>query len=339
MTVHLQAKVELLAATTRLGKLISDKCNRNVQKAFMTFIRGANEKRQDGRFFLNGVSVVLTHHTDKIADTESDDIKEIELSSKDTTMILNLLQNLCDGQNAAMQNLMHEQPGFPEPIDVLMQVTDCLSRVCNAFHSSYGTRSANFFEKEKDSYYYNYRGVRLAPNELIPGREKSLRRSLISWRSYDKDDVRKQTILMQAMTSFYTTITDFFEGPNRKLLKTLRSTRVGLMSKQLLPYLGSRLLPSNAMAIIGYDGSDLDAKPLVLRSIALSGSKLKNKVREEGQPSGRKSHRQQVGIGAAGAVGALTGCPIEILDIVIKRWGPIWLDDPITCDPPHSHSH
>ena len=331
-----QAKVELLAATTRLGKLISDKCNQNVQTTFMAFIKSANEKRQEGRFFLNGVSVMLSHMTDKVADTESDDITEIERSTKDTTSILNFLQNLCDGQNAAMQNLMQEQPGFPEPVDMLMQVTDCLSKICNAFHSSFGTRSKNFFEKEKDSYNYNYMGVRLAPNDLIPGRENSLRRSLIRWRNYNKDDVRKQTILMRAMTSFYTTLTDFFEGPNRKMLKTLRSTRVGLMSKQLLPYLGSRLLPSNAMAILGYDGSDLATKPLVMRSHALSGSnisyKLKSDVREDGQATGKKPKKKiQVGVSAAGAIGALTGRPIEIPDLQIVRRGPIWLDDPISC--------
>jgi hypothetical protein len=55
----------------------------------------------------------------------------------------------------------------------------------------------------------------------------------------------------------FRTLTDFIEGPNRKVIGTLRtSSDMGRISFQLLKYLGSRMFPSQLLAKIGYHGAD-----------------------------------------------------------------------------------
>ena len=310
-------KVELLGASVKLAKMLSDKCNKSVQDNFFDYIRTPTRVYEG--FFLNGVCKLLSYYSDQIVSVEDDTgmtTVAAAKSAQEITVILGMLQNFCDGQNIDMQNLMSEQPAFGHQSEnVLLHVADCMERVVVSFQVQFGQRNAQRYGQTADSYMFSYKGERVASNnDLYVGKESFRKRSLIRWMGYSKDDVVRQTILMRVLTAFYSTLTDFFEGPNRKMVETLRrSTRVGLCSARLLPYLGSRLLPSDGMARIGYDGSSEDGVcPTVFYSQALSAScKLPRRT-------------------AVAGAGTPQGFPIEILELRMKHNGPIWMDDPIT---------
>jgi hypothetical protein len=300
-------KLELLSTTTKFANLLLNNCSRLVQNKVLESVTRANTMGKVEQHFLSGLCGLLDHHVSQfIGSMDSDEttFDERAILTSSTTQILILLQALCDGQNKAMQNFFREQSGFEEQVNVILRVVDALALLFRKFSNSYIKQSKKY--ADDDALYFNFNGDQLQKMGATASRAfKTHHRKMIKWMNFNKYDVDKQASLLLIMTHCYHTLSDIFEGPNRAVLATVQATRIGVISRQLLEYLGSRMLPSSKFASIGFDGSGSDDN----KEFTVVSRALKAKL-NMAQAPGLKAEVKAV----------LSPMPLA----------PVWLDDPVT---------
>jgi hypothetical protein len=315
-------KLELLAVTANFANLLLNNCSRLVQNKVLDSVIKANMKGSVEQYFLSGLCSLLDHHVSQfISSMDGDDITfdERAVLTGSTTQILILLQALCDGQNKAMQSFFLLQRGFEEQVNVILRVVDSLANLFRCFNNTYITQSKKY--DDDDALYFNFYGDQLQKTGATASRAfKTHRRKMIKWMNFNKHDVDKQEKILLIMSQCYHTLSDFFEGPNRAVLATIKATRIGAISRQLLDYLGSRLLPSSKFALIGFDGSGSDEnKEFTVASRALCRSALAQVAKQKGVRECRLNIAQAPGL------------KVEVKAVLSPMaFPPVWLDDPVT---------